>query len=123
MAKKIGQALADKEKEDIYPWLRLLELEVQPTERQLPRRGRGRPPNPFPRKSVHVTLTDTELAALDELARLFSDRLGPHLHRGHVISFMTFYLRSRLQAGGTIRLPDGVNSLSDLAKYLDKVKD
>jgi hypothetical protein len=122
MAKKIGQTAPDKEKEDVYPWLRLLEMEVQPFERSVPRRGKGRPPNPFPRKAIHVTLTDHELEAVDEMARLLSKRLGIHLHRGHVISFMVLYLRSRLQNGDSVVLPEDVNSLSDLAKYLDKMK-
>jgi hypothetical protein len=122
MSKKIA-AGAERERDDVYPWLRLLELEVQPPERALPRRGRGRPPNPFPRKSIHVTMTDEELAALDGLAGLLTGRLDARLHRGHVIAFMTFYLRSRLQKGAGLSLPEGVNSLSDLAKYLDKMKD
>lgn len=119
MAKKIRDA---ENKTDLYPWLRLLELEVQPAERATPARSRGRPPNPFPRKAVHVTLTDDELSALDDLAALLSERFGGRLHRGHVIAFLSFYLRSRLQSSGQLALPEGIQSLSDLAHYLDKSK-
>lgn len=118
MAKKMkGSTQASKA--DLYPWLRLLELEVQPEERPSMPRGRGRPPNPFPRRAIHVTLTDDELAALDALSDQLSERLGTRLHRGHVISFMTFYLHSRLQKNGALSLPPGIDSLTDLARYLD----
>jgi hypothetical protein len=122
MAKKLRE-LSDPNKAPVYPWLRLLEMEVQPEERPALPRGRGRPANRFPRKAVHVTLTEDELAALDELADLISGGINIHLHRGHVIAFLTFYLRSRLLKGEGIGLPEGVNSLSDLARYLDKLKD
>ncbi len=119
MAKKIRKP-TDPDKTLVYPWLRLLELEVQPEEHPALARGRGRPPNPFPRKAVHVTLTDGELQSLDDLANILSERIGGRLHRGHVIAFLTFYLRSRLQKGDTFSLPGGIQSLSDLARYLDK---
>jgi hypothetical protein len=121
MAKKFREThTADKT--DIYPWLRLLELEVQPPPHPTPKRGKGRPPNPFPRRPVHVTLTEDELETLDALAQSFSERFGSRLHRGHVIAFLIFYLRSRLQEGEAIRLPPGIISFSDLAMYLDKEK-
>lgn len=122
MAKKIKEFI-DPDKAAVYPWLRLLEMEVQPEERPALPRGRGRPANRFPRKAVHVTLTEDELASLDELADLISDGIGIRLHRGHVIAFLTFYLRSRLLKGEGISLPENVNSLSDLARHLDKLKD
>lgn len=121
MAKKIKDA-SESDKTDIYPWLRLLELEVQPPAHPTPRRGKGRPPNPFPRQPVHVTLTEDELATLDELARSLSAHFGNRLHRGHVIAFLAFYLRSRLQREGEVRLPQEIASLSDLARYLDQEK-
>ena len=105
MAKKIQtNARSDSDKGSMYPWLRLLELEVQPTERPAPRRGPGRPPSPFPRKAVHVTLTEDELASLDKLASELSDHFDVRLHRGHIIAFMTFYMRSHLQEGAVARL-------------------
>lgn len=120
MARKIRDG---ENKTDLYPWLRLLELEVLPVERPAPARSRGRPPNPFPRKAVHVTLTEDELSALDGLAALLSERFGGRLHRGHVIAFLSFYLRSRLQSTAEeIALPEGIQSLGDLARYLDKSK-
>lgn len=125
MAKKIKSAserASDIEKAERYPWLRLLELEFQPSEHPSPRRGRGRPPSPFPRKAVHVTLTEDELGTLDELADLLSDRLESRLHRGHVIAFLVFYLSSRLQIGDNLSLPPDVNSLTELARYLDQQK-
>ena len=121
MAKKIREP-SDSDKTDIYPWLRLLELEVQPPSHPTPKRGKGRPPNPFPRQPVHVTLTEDELETLDELARSLSAHFGSRLHRGHVIAFLIFYLRSRLQKGESITLPQGVVSFSDLAMYLDLEK-
>lgn len=121
MAKKIKDPV-ETNKTDLYPWLRLLELEVQPPQHPTPRRGKGRPPNPFPRRPVHVTLTDEELGALDELAQSLSTHFDSHLHRGHIIAFLSFYLRSRLQKGESIRLPEEVVSLSDLAMYLDQEK-
>jgi hypothetical protein len=121
MAKKLKES-GENLKTDLYPWLRLLELEVQPPAHAAPRRGKGRPPNPFPRRPVHVTLTDEELDTLDELARSLSAHFGSRLHRGHVIAFLAFYLRSRLQRGESIRLPESVVSFSDLAMYLDQEK-
>lgn len=131
MARKINSRAQPKrnftrqhgdERGDVYPWLRLLELEVRPTERPAtPKRGKGRPPNPFPRKAVHVTLTDDELSSLDTLADLLTERLETRLHRGHVIAFMVFYLKSRLQDGSALELPADVQTLTDLAKYLDSM--
>ena len=113
MAKKIG----DNEKNaQMYPWLRLLELEVQPQQHAAPRRGRGRPTNPFPRKPVHVTLTDRELAALDDLVGQFSERFG-QMYRGHLIAFLVLLLHSRL-AGQP--LPPEIKTLTSLASYLEK---
>jgi len=126
MAKKTNSPStknSDLDRGDIYPWLRLLELEVHPVEHPVPKRSKGRPPNPFPRKPIHVTLTDDELSTLDELATALSEGLNTRLHRGHVIAFLAFYLRSRLQKGGRIGLPQSVISLSDLARYLDRSKD
>jgi hypothetical protein len=123
MAKKIQyNARSESDKGSMYPWLRLLELEVQPTERPSPRRGPGRPPSPFPRKAVHVTLTEDELASLDKLARELSDHFDVRLHRGHIIAFMTFYMRSHLEEGDSLKLPQEIDSLTDLALYMDDLK-
>jgi hypothetical protein len=122
MAKKISDT-GEREKTGLYPWLRLLELEVQPQPHPTPRMGRGRPPNPFPRKPVHVTLTEDELSALDGLAVSLSEHFDSRLHRGHIIAFMAFYLRSRLGKGDAISLPAEIQSLSDLARYLDQEKE
>jgi hypothetical protein len=124
MAKKIlaSSRPGEADKNEIYPWLRLLELEVQPSEHLSPRRGRGRPPSPFPRRAVHVTLTEDELESLDKLAAELSEHLEVRLHRGHVIAFMTFYLRSLLQQGDEFKLPKDVTSLTDLALHLDQIK-
>ena len=84
--------------------------------------GAAARPVPFPRKAVHVTLTEDELKALDDLARLLSDSFDSRLHRGHVISFLVFYLSSRLQNGNGLQMPAGINTLTDLAHYLDLSK-
>jgi len=39
-----------------------------------------------------------------------------------VIAFLVFYLRSQLLRGNDIALPAEVNTLSDLARYVDKLK-
>lgn len=125
MAKKIRETntrSGDTDKSEMYPWLRLLELEVHPKERSAPRRGPGRPPSPFPRKAVHVTLTEDELESLDRLSNELSEHLGVRLHRGHLIAFMTFYLRSHLEQAGDVQLPKNIASLTDLALYLDELK-
>ncbi|MFN2196273.1 MAG: hypothetical protein ACK2UW_09145 [Anaerolineales bacterium] len=125
MAKKIRDTSThsgDTDKSEMYPWLRLLELEVHPKERATPRRGPGRPPSPFPRKAVHVTLTEDELESLDRLSGELSDHLGVRLHRGHLIAFMTFYLRSHLEKGDGLNIPKDITSLTDLALYLDELK-
>ena len=122
MARKIRDT-GEHEKTTLYPWLRLLELEVQPQPHPTPRMGRGRPPNPFPRRPVHVTLTEDELAALDGLTQSLSDHFGSRLHRGHIIAFMAFYLRSRMLKGDSGSLPQDIASLSDLAHYLDREKE
>ena len=95
MAKKINE-LASKDtpsiKSDQYPWLRLLDLDIQRAERTSAPRGKGRPRNPFPRQAVHVTLTSEELAALDRVVELLSQGLTAGVHRGNLIAFMAYRL-------------------------------
>ncbi len=137
MAKKIKEESNRKgegEHKDVYPWLRLLELEVQPQPPQAaPQRGRGRPPSPFPRKAVHVTLTDEEVTALDQLAETMSELTGTRLHRGHVIAFMTYYMQDQLGVNPPISgasdsithkspAPNPKMSLSDLLIRLESGK-
>ncbi len=107
------------ENEPTYPWLRLLELELGEEPKRAKRRRPGRPKKAFPRKRVRSALTEGEQAALDELVEVLSDRMGRPIHRGHVIAFMTFRLRNRLQRGQDISIPEDVDSFVGLAKYLD----
>jgi hypothetical protein len=105
-----------------YPWLRLLELEVSDTKPDK-KKKKGRPKNPFPRKRVRSSLTDDEKAALDDLVDMLAERFEKQVHRGHLISFMTFRLRSRLQGQGReIDLPEDIKSFVDLAAHLDSLK-
>lgn len=107
------------ERESTYPWLRLLETELQLDPKPTKRKRAGRPRNPFPRKRVRTSLTASEQAALDELVEILSDRLGRALHRGHVIAFMTFRLRQKLQREHDIVVPEEVDSFIALARYLE----
>ena len=106
-------------KEITYPWLRLLELELQEEPKPVKRTGPGRPKKPFPRKRVRISLTEDEARALDELVQLFAERMGRPIHRGHLISFLLFRLRSRLQQGDKLVLPENVDSFVALARLLD----
>jgi hypothetical protein len=101
-----------------YPWLRLLDLDIQKTERSSPARGRGRPPSPFPRQSVHVTLTSEELAVLDSVVDTLSKGMKGNVHRGILIAFMAFRLSDQLQI---IKVSDltAIDSFSKLAELLD----
>ena len=107
------------EDEPTYPWLRLLQLELGEEPRPIKRRRPGRPKKAFPRKRVRSSLTQHEQAALDELVELLTKHMGRPIHRGHVIAFMTFRLRNRLQQGQEISIPEDVDSFVGLAKYLD----
>lgn len=107
------------EKEPTYPWLRLLESELQREPKPTSRKRAGRPRNTFPRRRVRAALTEDEQAALDELVEALSERMGRVIHRGHLIAFMTFRLRNQLQRGHAIALPDDVDSFVALARYLD----
>lgn len=106
-------------KETTYPWLRLLELELGEEPKPVKRKRPGRPKNPFPRKRVRVALTEDETAALDELLDLLAKRMERPIHRGHLISFLAFRLRSHLQQGDKVVLPENIHSFVDLARYLD----
>jgi predicted ArsR family transcriptional regulator len=102
-----------------YPWLRLLELELA-KERPAPPKRRGRPRNAFQRIRVGASMTQDELTALEELVDLLRSRFGKSVHRGHLIAFMTFQLRTRLQGSGRkVDLPAGIDSFVSLAEYLE----
>jgi len=102
-----------------YPWLRLLELELAEPKRTETRRP-GRPRKPFPRRRVRSALTEDEQATLDDLVDLLSERFGRRVHRGHLIAFLTFRMRSKLQGKNReIVLPEEVDSFVALSKYLD----
>ena len=102
-----------------YPWLRLLELELRQEPKPAARSRPGRPRNPFPRKRVRTSLTDDELAVLDELVDFLSEHMARPLHRGHLIAFMAFRLRNQLQREGGLQLDPDIHSFMELAKYLD----
>jgi hypothetical protein len=107
------------EREPTYPWLRLLESELQREPKPSSRKRAGRPRNTFPRRRVRAALTEDEQAALDTLVDALSEHMQRAIHRGHLIAFMTFRLRSQLQRGHEIVLPDDIDSFVALAKYLD----
>ncbi len=107
------------EKELPYPWLRLLELELTQEPKPAKRKRPGRPRNRFPRRRVRSSLTADEQAALDELVDLLAERMGRAIHRGHLIAFMTFRLRSQLQQGDDLALREDIDSFQALARYLD----
>ncbi len=103
--------------EHTYPWLRLLDMEAKKRPPEAHQKGGpGRPPSSFPRKRVNITLTDDETAALDELTALLGKWMDRPIYRGHLIAFMAFWMRGKLQAGD---LPDTIRSFSDLAERLD----
>jgi hypothetical protein len=126
MAKKIND-LATKEapsvKSDQYPWLRLLDLDIQRAERTSAPRGKGRPRNPFPRQAVHVTLTSEELAALDAVVEKLSLGMKAGVHRGNLIAFMAYRLLDQLQKKGSAAQLDKVSSFTTLASLLDEKKE
>ncbi|MEJ2606902.1 MAG: hypothetical protein P8Z41_09535 [Anaerolineales bacterium] len=102
-----------------YPWERLLDSELNPPRPEVKRR-RGRPKSPFPRKRRRFAATEDEVNALNELVQTLKERFNSNVERGHVISFMTFYLTRLLQdKNRDLYIPDDVTSFVDLAKYLD----
>ena len=105
--------------EPTYPWLRLLELELEQQPKPVERRRPGRPSNRFPRKRVRMSLTEDEQGALDALVDLLAERMGRGIHRGHLVAFMAFRLQSQLQNGAELALPEGIDSFQALARYLD----
>jgi len=107
----------------VYPWLRLLDLDVQRAERDersaVPR-GKGRPRNPFPRQSVHITLTRDELAALDQLVEKLTHGMKNGVHRGNLVAFMAFRLLDRLEDPQTSAMLVGVDSFTGLDTLLNQ---
>jgi hypothetical protein len=104
-----------------YPWLRLLDLDIQRverTERSAPR-GKGRPRNPFPRQAVHITLTKDELAALDLAVEKLSQGMKNGIHRGNLVAFMAYRLLDSLEvprAAGSLASVDSFTGLDALLK-------
>jgi hypothetical protein len=102
-----------------YPWLRLLDLQL--AEPRPERRGKvGRPRSPFPKVRIGASLSQDEVAALDEIVEALSERMERKVHRGHLIAFMAFRTREQLQGKGKkVEIPASVKSFVDLAEYLD----
>jgi hypothetical protein len=104
-----------------YPWLRLLELELAEPRPEM-KKKRGRPRSPFPRVRMYSSMTGDEVAALDDLVDLVRTRFGRQVHRGHIIAFMTFQLKNKLQGEGRkMELPEEVKSFVGLVEYLDRL--
>jgi hypothetical protein len=102
-----------------YPWLRLIDLQLAEP-RPEPKGKVGRPRNPFPKTRIGASMSDDEIAALDEIVEAMSERMGRKVHRGHVIAFMAFRTRDQLLGKGKkVDIPDAVRSFVDLAAYLD----
>jgi hypothetical protein len=102
-----------------YPWLRLLDLQLAEP-RPEPKGRVGRPRSPFPKTRIGASMSDDEIAALDEIVEAMSRQMGRKVHRGHVIAFMAFRTRAQLQGKGKkLDLPNAVKSFVDLAAYLD----
>ena len=102
-----------------YPWLRLLDLQLAEP-RPEPKGRVGRPRSLFPKVRIGASMSEDEVAALDEIVDAMSERLGHKVHRGHVIAFMAFRTRDQLQGTGKkVEIPKSVKSFVDLAEYLD----
>ncbi len=102
-----------------YPWLRLLDLQLAEP-RPEPKGKVGRPRSPFPKVRIGASMSEDEVAAIDEIVEAMSARVGRKIHRGHVIAFMAFRTRDLLQGKGKkIEIPSDIKSFVDLAEYLD----
>ena len=102
-----------------YPWLRLLDLQLAEP-RPEPKGRMGRPRSPFPKTRIGTSMSEDEIAALDEIVDGMSERMGHKVHRGHVIAFMAFRTRDQLQGKSKkLEIPESVKSFVDLAEYLD----
>jgi hypothetical protein len=102
-----------------YPWLRLLDLQLAEP-RPEPKGRVGRPRSPFPKVRIGTSMSEDEVAVLDEIVDAMSERMGRKVHRGHVIAFMAFRTRALLQGKSKkIELPSNVKSFLDLAEYMD----
>ncbi|MCD4674322.1 MAG: hypothetical protein K8R77_16795 [Anaerolineaceae bacterium] len=86
-------------KDDHTPdtWVRLLDAQGGIREDAIkPPRPQGRPRNPFPKHSVHITLTSNEITVLDKLIEQLSIGTNTKVSRGQIIAFMAHYLRDEL---------------------------
>lgn len=127
MAKKINSPAGSEStaRTSQYPWLRLLDLDIQRierTERSAPR-GKGRPRNPFPRQAVHITLTKDELAALDLVVEKLSVGMKNGVHRGNLVAFMAYRLLDSLQTSAAAKNLAGVDSFTGLDTLLKQAAD
>lgn len=78
-------------------WVMLLDAQGGIREDAInPPRPQGRPRNPFPKKSAHVTLTNNELTLLDSLVEQLSVGTNTKISRGQIIAFMAYSLRDEL---------------------------
>lgn len=78
-------------------WVRLLDAQGGIREDAIkPPRPQGRPRNPFPKQSVHITLTSHEIDLLDKITDQLSEGTRKKVSRGQVIAFMAFFLRDEL---------------------------
>jgi hypothetical protein len=78
-------------------WVRLLDAQGGIREDAIkPPRPQGRPRNPFPKQSVHITLTAHEIDLLDKITEQLSEGTKTKVSRGQVIAFMAFFLRDEL---------------------------
>lgn len=112
-------------KENLSPYLALLDSEVGGQRREPPARGKGRPRKAFTRKHVNLTLTDDELSWLDGCINLLERHLQGNISRGILVAFMAARLNVALMSNrdpnGEPVLPEKVTSLESLSDYLDEL--
>lgn len=89
--------MAKKDNQNPDTWVRLLDAQGGIREDAIkPPRPQGRPRNPFPKQSVHITLTSNELGIVDSISDLLSEGTDTKISRGQIIAFMAYFLRDEL---------------------------
>lgn len=115
MARKTKQ-----QKQNMYPWFALLDLEISTEKAPPPAREKGRPRAPFQKTKVTLTMTPDQLQMMDNLISALQAKMGRSIPRGTLVSFLVYQIMQQLgDEQGTIELPDHVTNFTKLAEYVE----
>ena len=99
-------------------WVRLLDAQGGIRDDAIkPPRPQGRPRNPFPKQSVHITLTSNELGIVDALSDQLSEGTNTKVSRGQIIAFMAYFLRDEVS-----RLEIDLTNVKSFREFSEKLR-